>query len=413
MLLAPTTVATLVVAMVAATVVMTAVAASVALPLPHAYSQSPDLGLATFHETLLLLVDRTGSQNVTASVTLQSISTAEMQVPPLLEQKIREDGRILAVILTNQERCVLGVTDQSCILINMERDPADRGIGAVQESAKETAGLYIDELNDLFQTDAVFHSVYVHPGDSAAQDAAAGLSTTIAGRITVSVVYVMPMEDTNSMYNKISSILIPGKIRDKGGFYDVAEELSNGDAAKFSFSIIPLDSTSLMQVKMITTLPVNASSADVIRPIEMLGLDRLERSAYFASGFYPLNSVVQVVVSSASLASVSDTQIAILPTRIVDGEKLPTDVAQDGWIFDPDSGRLIQGKYIFGTLPLLFSGDLEFSIEAQDKSVTGEAGGGANSDEQIFVVVAVVVAAAAAAAFYLRGYASSRGRSDK
>ena len=38
----------------------------------------------------------------------------------------------------------------------------------------------------------------------------------------------------------------------------------------------------------------------------------------------------------------------IIPTEVVDGEKLPTDITKQGWVFDPDQGQRIQGKYIFG-----------------------------------------------------------------
>ena len=51
-------------------------------------------------------------------------------------------------------------------------------------------------------------------------------SGVVSGRGIVSVVYTMPMEDTSSMYEKISAMLIPKIIRDGGGFYDVAKDLS-------------------------------------------------------------------------------------------------------------------------------------------------------------------------------------------
>ncbi len=111
------------------------------------YAYSQEISLATFQETAQIIVDKSISQNVTASITLQSTSIQEIKIPAELEQKIREDERVKAIILTNQGQCILGVVDQSCIMINVERNVADRGIIAIQDSTREIADLYIDEIN--------------------------------------------------------------------------------------------------------------------------------------------------------------------------------------------------------------------------------------------------------------------------
>ena len=126
----------------------------------NAYSQ--EISLATFQETAQIIVDKSISQNVTASITLQSTSIQEIKIPVELEQRIREDVRIKSIILTNQNQCVLGVVDQSCIMINVALNLEDMGIFAIQDSTKEIAELYIDEINQAFDTDAEFHSVFIH-----------------------------------------------------------------------------------------------------------------------------------------------------------------------------------------------------------------------------------------------------------
>ena len=100
---------------------------------------SQEIGLATFQETAQVIVDKSISQNVTASITLQSTSIQEIRIPAELEQKIRENDRIIAIIVTNDEQCVLGVVDESCIMINVSRNPDDKGIIAIQDSTKEIA----------------------------------------------------------------------------------------------------------------------------------------------------------------------------------------------------------------------------------------------------------------------------------
>ncbi len=332
------------------------------------YYYSQEVSLATFQETAQIIIDNSISQNVTASITLQSTSIQEIKIPAELEQKIREDERVKAVILTNQEQCILGVVNQSCIMINVERNPEDKGIIAIQDSSKEIAELYIDEINQAFDTDAKFWAVYLHTADET--NKALETSGVISGRGIISAVYTMPMEDTNSMYEKISAMLVPKIIRDGGGFYDVAKELSFDERAKMTFSLIPLDSKSLLQLKLSVDYPNKASTISDISPLEFLKIENLKRSDYFSSGFYPLNSIIQVVVLSPENTNVSDIKGNIVPTQIIDNEKIPTDITEEGWIFDPDEGQRIQGKYIFGEKISVNKEDLKFSLGGSQLQTT-------------------------------------------
>lgn len=96
------------------------------------------------------------------SVTLLSTNIQEIIIPIELEEKLREHGRIQAVVLTNENNCVLGVTDQSCILINIERNPEDKGINAIQDSSRAIGESLIAEINQVFDTNAEFFQVYIH-----------------------------------------------------------------------------------------------------------------------------------------------------------------------------------------------------------------------------------------------------------
>ena len=101
------------------------------------YAYSQEIGLATFQESAQLIIDKKMSQNSITSITLLSTNTQEIKIPIELEEKIRENKRIQAIVITNQNNCVLGVTDQSCILINVERNPEDKGINAIQNLQKK------------------------------------------------------------------------------------------------------------------------------------------------------------------------------------------------------------------------------------------------------------------------------------
>jgi len=361
----------------------------------NAYSQ--EVSFSTFQETAQIIIDKSISQNVTASITLQSTSIQEIKIPVELEQRIRENDRIKSIILTNQNQCVLGVVNQSCIMINIERNPEDKGIFAIQDNTKEIAELYIDEINQAFDTDAEFHSVFIQTDDEA--NKALGTSGVVSGRGIISAVYTMPMEDTDSMYEKISAILISKIIREGGGFYDVAKDLSLEEKSKMTFSLIPLESSSLLQLKVSVDYPNKASTISDISPLEFLKVENLKKSDYFSTGFYPLNSIIQVVVLSPENTNVSDVRGNIVPTQIIDNEKIPIDITKEGWIFDPEEGQRIQGKYIFGEKVSVNKEELKFSLGGSQLQVEK-----AVFDESIVVVIIITIVSIAAALFYLKGY---------
>ena len=125
-------------------------------------ASSQEIRLSTFQESAQVIIDEKISQTNIASITLLSSSIQEIIIPTELESKIREHGRIQAIVITNENNCVLGVTDQSCILINIERNPEDKGINAIQDSSREIGESLIDEINHVFDTNAEFFQVYIH-----------------------------------------------------------------------------------------------------------------------------------------------------------------------------------------------------------------------------------------------------------
>jgi hypothetical protein len=361
------------------------------------YAYSQEMNLATFQETAQIIIDKRITQNVTSSITLQSTSIQEIKIPVELEQRIRENENISAVIITNQDKCILGVTDESCILINVKRNPADTNFLTIQNSTLKISEQFIDEINEIFDTNAKLHSTFIQPSDET--NSALQTSGVVSGKGTISAVYTMPMEDTASMYEKISAILIPKTIRDSGGFYDTARNLSGEENAKMTVSIIPSGSKSLLQLRVSATYSGVAPSIDEINPLEFLKTDELKRSEYFSTGFYPLNSIVQVAILSSENTNVSDVRADIIPTQVIDNEKIPTDISKSGWVFDPEEGSTIQGKYIFGEETSVNSDELRFSLGGENLRDEKQ-----EFDESIMVVIIITIVAIAAAMFYLKGY---------
>jgi len=358
------------------------------------FSYSQDASLATFQETAQVLIDKR-TQEITSSITLQSTSIQEIKIPSELEEKIRDNPRITSVIITNEDQCILGVFDQSCIIINVSRDPTDKGVIEIQDSTKELANQFIDDINQAFDTKSKFHSVFIHSDDEL--NRALETSGAVSGRGIVSAVYTMPMEDSDSMYEKISAILIPKIIRDGNGFYETAKNLSLEDNSKVTFSIIPRENNSLLQLKLSATFS-EGSEITKIEPLKFLSTNELKRSEYFSSGFYPLNSIFQIVILANEPLAISNVSGDLIPTQIIDGEKIPKEFTK-GWVFDPDGGEKIQGKFIFGRDSSITNKDLEFSLAGNSQQKQENS-----FDESIVILVIIIVGGIGAAVYFLKGY---------
>ena len=361
------------------------------------YSQ--EIKLSTFQESAQLIIDEKISQTSIVAITLLSTNIQEIIIPMELELKLRDSGRIQAVIITNENNCVLGVVDQSCIIINVERDPNDAGINAIQDSTKKIGNEYIEELNQLFDTNAELFQVYIHT--NADTNETLNTSGIISGTGTISAVYTMPMEDTSSMYQKLSSMLITNAIREKGGFYDIAKTLSTDENAKMTFSIIPAESESLLQFRLSVTNPIEnqIESGKEINPLEFFNINELNRSNYFPSENYPLNSIFQVVILLNEETNVSNVKGNIIPTQSVDGIEIPIEVTKAGWVFDPQKGEQIQGKFIFGERDSIDDDELQFSLGGDNIKYEEP-----ETDESIIVVGIIAIVSIGAAIFYLKGY---------
>ena len=366
------------------------------------YAHSQEIGLSTFQESAQVIIDKKISNKSITSITLLSSNLQEIKIPTELEQKIRENERVQAVVITNQNNCVLGVRDyESCIIINIERNPEDKGINAIQDSTREIADLYIHEMNQVFDTNAKFFQTYIHTSDETNQ--ALGTSGIISGYRTISAVYTMPMQDTDYMYGKLSSMLLSKSIKDGGGFYNVAKTLSEDENAKMSFSIIPSESKSLLQLRISVENPIESQMEGTItkiNPLEFFNIENLNRSDYFSPGNYPLNSIFQIVILANDEINVSDVRGNIIPTQMIDGIEIPIEITKKGWVFDPQKGEQIQGKYIFGESTSINENELKFSLGGNNLQYKEEI----KLDESITVVIIITIISIGVAIFYLKGY---------
>jgi len=359
----------------------------------NTYAQQPKL--ATFQETAQVIIDQKFQNQTSASISVLSTSNQEIRVPTELDEKIHSMKNVTAVIITNEDTCVLGVIDKACVLINISREGFTGGIAEVQEKGKESGNALIDDINNAFNIDTEFHSVFIHVDDKINKE----LETTgiISGRGTVSVVYTFSRYDTSFLYEGLSTLLIPKEIRDSGGFLDVAKKIADDPTSTVTFSIIPKTGASLfhLQVSRDQNITDKITSIDTL---QFFGVGKLERSNYFSSGFYPLNSLVQVVVLSKEPMKITSYESQTIPTVEKDGETYPSDITKNGWLFDPDSGEQIVGKYLFGQTDKATDQDLKFTIgDLSSQTTTGNP-----ADSSPYILIGIGIAAAIAIVWYLK-----------
>lgn len=363
----------------------------------NAFAEEPRL--ATFHETATILVDQKLSNNVTASVALQTTSLHEFQITPVLDAKIRNNTNIVAVVITNEDQCVLGVQDSVCVMINVKRQEGEGGIKEAQVKAKEAGDALIGDLNSFFGMDAKLHSVFIHYDDSA--NRILDTQGQVSGRGTVSAVYTIPFQSSDYLFNRLSGTLIPTQIRNMGGFYDIAQGLSKDDGSRVTFTILPQGQVSVMQLKVAEKYSNSAKQLTDVEPLKYLKVNEIKKSDYYKVGFFPLNSIVHVVIlpsDESAVASASKTISSIVKNN----QTIPASLEGSGWFFNSNSGKKIEAMYLFGKDHSASGSDLKISFGKETVSMPTSIG-----LTEIGILAGIGAAAAGAVVYYLKGIRKS------
>jgi len=333
---------------------------------------------ATYQENAQIIFDQAINNEITASITLESTSNLEMRISDELEQKIFDNDLIQSIVFTNHGECVLGVFDESCIMINFaledlkivlaeeieKEKEAGVGIRAIQNGSKELGDALIDDINNELGMNTEYNSVFIHTSGEAGN--ALETSGTVTGRGSVSVVYTMPKQSTDFIFPDLAGNLIPKIIRDSGGFYDIAKKLSGETGSEISFSMIPqVDRMfySLKVSKVYSNYTPDFQRFETIDPIQYLNVNEIKRSSYFSGGFYPLNSLIHVVV----ITNVPVTIDAISTNEI---KKLTTveDISTNGFFIESNSGNNIDARYLFGLDESVMQNELIMKLVTLDEN---------------------------------------------
>jgi len=337
---------------------------------------------ATYQENAQIIFDQSINKEITASIVLESTSNLEMRISDELEQKILGNKLIQSIVFTNNDQCVLGVFDESCIMINFSLEDlkielaeeiekekeAGVGIRAIQNGSKELADVLIDDVNSELGLNTIYNSEFIHT--TGTTNTVLETSGSVTGQGSVSVVYTMPLQQTDFIFPDLAGKLIPKTIRDSGGFYNVAKTLAKNENSEMSFTMIPREDSifySLKVSKLYQDYTPDFQRFEIIDPMNYLGVKEISRSDYFSSGFYPLNSLIQIVIITnepVTIESISTNQIKQLET--VD------DLTINGLYIESNSGNNIDARYLFGNEQSVAQNELSMKLVAMNDNTSTE-----------------------------------------
>ena len=373
-----------------------------------ASAQQPQL--ASYRETAHILVDEKVQNKTTAFVTLASTSPVEMRVPADLSLKVQNTANVTSVVITNAENCIVGVQDQGCVLVNIVSPSLVEtyDINKIQADAKQVGDSLIDSINKAFATNAQFNSVYVNPrGDLSS---ALGTSGAVSGNRTISVIYTMSRPDSSYLFDGLTAILIPKQIRDDGGFFNAAQKMAQDSNSTVTFVITPGQGTSLYQLQVSKQVPITGP-VTTVKPLELFGVDKLQRSSYFDVGFFPLNSILDVTAISNQNIGIENHGGDLAPSTIKDGQKFPTDLTKSGWIIDPEYGQKVSAVYLFGKDTSVTSNQAFLTLgntiptdntPGQDNTTSPPPVPKTSNDYSIYVLIGIVAAGGAAVYLFMK-----------
>ena len=328
---------------------------------PQSFSES--IGYLSWTETAQFVIDENGGKT-SVSLGVMSKNPDDIIIPELLESMIINHPRLIGISYTNQYNCVPGVEqvvdyelhEFSCIMIDITKPSEIRNIDELHADAQSVGDSFIGVINESFGIDAEFHSVFINR---------MGLTSDVY-KSKISVVYIIPKKSSPVHFAEITVPFVKDEIHSGGGFFKHAQDLAQHKDSVFSFSLVPEDKRIL---RSITVLLEDWGQYDIsgmrISLLEMMMVDTLERSKVFTDEFYPLNSIISLVVIPDQ-----NSQITELHSNLIIDPANVEELKMGGWYIESSStselGETISGKYLFGTKSSVDRKDMYLIIDNND-----------------------------------------------
>jgi len=334
-------------------------------------------------EHLQIIIDQREFKN-RISVSLMSKNPNDIKLPDNIEA-ISSNPKISSMVVTNEFACAPTKIDKACVIIEVEREGLGDNLAEMKNVAREIADKIVADGVIVFTPE--FYSTTFQPKS--------GLSENEAKRLgekgsVAKVVYTIHKQPTNELFTALSNMLLSNDIRTSGGFYNIAENLSENYFSEFTVTIIPLENEMLreLHISLICSneirelvncdrlydelFPGDEGKIDeqiargVISPLDIMQVENISRSKIFLDEFLPLNSVIQVLILSEE-----DLQVKSVNSNVIENLRTLGDIQENGWFFISESGKKIDGRYIFGQESSVSKNDLAFSIGSYSENDIG------------------------------------------
>jgi len=349
----------------------------------------------SLREHLQIIIDQRESQS-RISVGLLSKNPDDIKLPDNIEA-ISSNPNIFSMTITNEFACAPTKIDKACVIIEVEREGLGDNLAEMKNNAREIA-------NEVIADGVIIFSPEFY---SSTFQAKSGLSENEAKRLgekgsVAKVVYTIHKQPTNELFTALSTLLLSNDIRTSGGFYNIAEKLSENYFSEFTVTVIPLENELLRELHISllcsneirelvncdrlydeSTVTDQEGKVDEqiargdISPLDIMQIENISRSKMFLDEFLPLNSVIQVLILSEE-----DLQVKSVNSNLIENLQHLGDIQDSGWFFISSAGQKIDARYIFGQESSVSKNDLVFSIgpdygnDIEIKEVEGGIGGG-------------------------------------
>jgi len=335
-------------------------------------------------EHLQIIIDQREFKN-RISVILMSENPADIQLPENIEA-ISSNPNIFSMIITNEFACAPTKTDKACVIIEVEREGLGDNFAEMKKNAREIADEIVADGIIIFAPE--FYSLTFQPKG--------GLSGVELDRLgpkgeVARVVYTIHLQSTGQLFNALTTVLLSNDIRTSGGFYDIAEKLSENYFSEFAVVVTPLENGMLRELhisllcsneirelvncerfysELIAGVQEGTIAEQIARgyvsPLDFIQVENISRSKIFSDVFLPLNSVIQVMILSEE-----DLQVKSVNSNVIENLRTLGDIQENGWFFISESGKKIDGRYIFGQESSVSKNDLAFSIGSYSENDIG------------------------------------------
>ena len=326
-------------------------------------------------EFLQIIIDQRESKN-RISVSLISTSQSDIKLPDEIEA-ISSNPKIFSMKITNEFACAPTQIDKACVIIEVERDGLGDNLAEIKKNTREITDKTVADGIIIF--DPEFYSLTVKPKSGLDEMELKRLG--VKGEV-VEVMYTVHLQSTSQLFTALSTMLLSDDIRTSGGFYNIAEKLSENYFSEFTVTIIPLENEMLRELhisllcsneirelvncerlysELIPGVQEGTIDEQIARgyvsPLDFIQVENISRSKIFSDEFLPLNSVIQVMILSEE-----DLQVKSVNSNVIENLQHIGDIQESGWFFASKAGQIIDGRYIFGQESSVSKNDLAFSI---------------------------------------------------